>query len=267
MLYFYVGRTRSGRTRNDMGQEPYYFNLEKRERELELNYMLSSLLKTRIRMGISDEPDPEEDVNVYLAHLLVDFAQPDYRERAERYLGETDVEVIRRVDASRDNSWRFHIYKLNADHLLLSVGVLERVGERLSRASRGRDCDFYIGRGKTYYEIASGYQERIYRKETALGETLDRLSTFFEKYVGILGKVRGDYFHLVRQLSEGQVSRLLEELKAYEDESGLREKRDQFLDLYSEWLKTRQEPLRLKLDELAKEIRVIDPHFDFPKAA
>lgn len=55
----------------------------------------------------------------------------------------------------------------------------------------------------------------------------------------------------------------LNEFQEYEKRFLLKEKEDEFLDLYSQWLKTHEEGLRDKLLRLVKEIYHIEPSLNF----
>jgi len=61
----------------------------------------------------------------------------------------------------------------------------------------------------------------------------------------------GDVYHLERSVDPNRATRELNAL------------RDEFLDLYSEYLRTRRPELKPKVEALAKKIHAIDDSFKF----
>ncbi len=55
----------------------------------------------------------------------------------------------------------------------------------------------------------------------------------------------------------------IEDFRAYERKTCLKDKEDALLDLYSQWLKTKDENLKSKIKNLADEIKRLDPHLHF----
>ena len=96
--------------RNRVPQPTYYF-------------MMNCLLYSRMETGlVSNKDSYDEDVNVYLAHLLTSFVKPDYIHHAKKYLSKYDTEVFQRIANTTDARLKYTIYKTNADFLLVSVG-------------------------------------------------------------------------------------------------------------------------------------------------
>ena len=63
------------------------------------------------------------------------------------------------------------------------------------------------------------------------------------------------------EVSEARFKRFLKEMDAYERRLTFERTLDAFLDLYSEWKKTRDEPLKLRLVMLAFELHRLDHQF------
>jgi len=103
----------------------------------------------------------------------------------------------------------------------------------------------------------------MFRKATAITEVLEKLSRGFEQYVQILSHMRGEYFNILERLSTGEVYHLERSLDRFESGRELRALQDQFLDMYSEYLKSKDPELKLKLRELAKQIQKLDETFRF----
>ena len=67
-------------------------------------FMMRSLLRSRVDTGLASNQDLEdEDVNVYLAHLLQAFSDPQYLESSQPYLHRYDHEVFGRLSSSTDS--------------------------------------------------------------------------------------------------------------------------------------------------------------------
>ena len=64
-----------------------------------------------------------------------------------------------------------------------------------------------------------------------------------------------------QELSEARFKRFMKELEAYERQFTYERTLDAFLDLYSSWKKTHQQPLKLRLVMLAFELHRLDRQF------
>lgn len=73
------------------------------------------------------------------------------------------------------------------------------------------------------------------------------------------------------EISEARFKRFAKELQTYERKLTFQRTLDAFLDLYSNWKRTRQEPLKLRLVMLAFELHRLDREFQctlsFPEEA
>ena len=244
--------------------DPLYFNLKESKSESALAFLVESVLKSRIEMGLQQDPsDPDEDVNIYLAFLLLEAGHPAFGERLERYASRRDTDVFKMVEESQDNTLKYQVYKTNADHLLFSLGILHQVG-----TSVGPEAAFfektkhsYEGYAKTYYQFASEYHRLIHRKVTGLGIVLTKLSHCFERYEQILSHLQGEYLNFLRSPHQEGFATFLKDLERFEGQLKLHEKQDLFLDHYALYRRTKDPVLREKLVELIQEIQSLDPSF------
>ncbi len=253
-----------------------YLEIKGTSRDLKPTYyfMMKCLLYSRMETGLVSNKDYyDEDVNVYIAHLLNSFIKPDYVRRASKYLSKYDTEVFGRLAESKDARLKYTLYKTNADFLLVSLGIFnnpvgmdpENASTLLSPAKKlyQPSEEAYVGRGKTYYRFAYTYSQQIHDPHAAITEVMEKLSVGFEKYLRILSHMRGEYFNLMDRLSRGEIyhlERSLDESKKTED---LRTKQDDFLDLYMEWKANPTEETRAKVEALVAEIKELDPSFTF----
>ncbi|MEK7823974.1 MAG: hypothetical protein AAB290_02890, partial [Candidatus Eisenbacteria bacterium] len=67
----------------------YYVDLKESSRSVQPTYyfMINCLLYSRMETGlVSNQDFYDEDVNVYLAHLLHSFINPEYVEQSKKFL-------------------------------------------------------------------------------------------------------------------------------------------------------------------------------------
>jgi len=235
-------------------------------RERTSYFVLDSLLKSRIECGFeSNSARYDEDVNVYLVHLLSSLVRGFWlgQPTAQR-----DIDVFEQVRESADPRYKYGVYRANADYLLLSTSLftqspyVEKEGQRTFDGS-ARDR---IGRGKAYYHFASMFHERVRASSPAVANVLQRLSEDFERYVDVLFHMRGEYFHLYERLKEGQLMALQEEFfkpPPGNDQAVLSSLRDEFLDAYWSWHQRPTPVSRHQLVEAIARLRAADPGFDF----
>lgn len=244
-------------------KEPYlYFDIDKNERDTAIRYLLSAILRSRVDSGIDKViKEFDEDVNIYLAHLLFAVALPEYHELAEPYLSHESNDVLRWVKATEDRTIRYFIFKVNADHLLVHLAVFEDLAKDKWRGALERSEQHFAELGKAYYDQASNYHSRIYRKKTGVGEVLEKLSRNFDIYSDILRLVRRDYLHFVTRFRDQAFDRFVQDLNRFEVESHKHGKMDEFLDLYSAWVKTKDASLEARIHKVLHELRMIDPGF------
>jgi hypothetical protein len=258
-----------------------YIDLGSSRRELRPSYhfMMKCLLYSRMETGlVSNQDFYDEDVNVYIAHLLNSFIDPKYIERAGRYLSKYDTEVFSRLADSKDARLKYTLYKTNADFLLVSLGIFDNpaaadpasrpAGPMAERRILAPSEEAYVGRGKTYYRFAFTYSEQIHSPHAAITEVLEKLSIGFEKYLRILAHMRGEYLNLLDRLSRGEVYHLERSVDETRQGDDTRALQDRFLDLFLEWRRTGNERVKSEIEEIVARIRAVDPEFafEFPRS-
>lgn len=238
-------------------------------------FMMRSLLHSRVDLDEdSDENTYEEDVNVYLAHLLQAFSDPVYLEGAKPYLHRYDHEVFRRLARATDARLKYKIYKTNADFLLVSIGIfdnpelallsrLPRVSRRLYRRNLEPTEEAVMGRGRTYYEFAYQYSQLVPRRHPALTQVLGKLSEGFDRYTRILAHLRGEYMDIVAELSRGEIYHLERTVDSQRQRQVLQQRQDAFLDAYADWRRTHGDTERHRLAKAVRALQEIDPSFRF----
>jgi hypothetical protein len=229
-------------------------------------FMLNCLLYSRLEMGYPSNHDfYDEDVNVYLTNLLCSFMKPEYHRRAKKYLSRYDTNLFTKIEHSTDVRLKYTIYKTNADFLLISIGIFKNP-DRKKRSALPllKDSEeAYMGKAKAYYNFAYTYSQSMFKKSTGISEVLEKLSKGFERYVEILSHMRGEYFNILDRLSNGEIYHLERSIDRGKTSAKLKELQDQFLDLYSEYLKKKTTELKKKLEKMVVEIQRLDQSFKF----
>ena len=245
----------------------HYVDLQESSRELQPTYyfMINCLLYSRMETGlVSNQDFYDEDVNVYLAHLLHSFINPEYVEQSRKFLSRYDTDVFRRLSTSSDARLKYLIYKTNADFLLVSIGIFDNPNAAAANRSKiAPSEEAYIGRGKTYYHFAYSYSQQMPRKNQGVSDVLEKLSVGFDKYLRILSHMRGEYLDLMKRLSKGEVYHLERSVNEASRQEMLRVKQDELLELFSAWKKEPTAETEENLARVVGEIREINPSFNF----
>ena len=227
-------------------------------------FIMNALLYSRMEAGYpSNREFFDEDVNVYLANLLVSRidpspgAVPDAVACADAALFEDA--------AARGDRARYELYRGCADALLVSLGIFRNArGRRPSSASRiAPPARTYIGRGKTYYAIASSLAATLARRGNAVADVLGKLSRGFERYLAVLSHLGGEHFGIVAAISDGTLYHLERSTNPALERSGAAEAYDRFLDQYSAYRRDPTPRGKHLLADAARAVREFDPSFAF----
>jgi len=244
-----------------------YFNLDTQTKESALAYLLEALLRSReeSKLTANKESAVDEDVNVYLAHLLLAFATHSYQEMVSKYLSGYDSDVRELAEEANDRHIRYFILKSNADNLLINLGVFQNLKRtiRFGGMTVSRSEKYFAENAIAYYQEAADCNQRIYRKRTAVKEVLLKLAANFEEYKELLKSTRKDYFNFLNRFQDTEFNAFLGSIAIYEKELEIKVLVNEFLDLYLKWLKEPNEVLELNIRELAQRIKRRDPQFSF----
>jgi len=174
-------------------------------------FLMEQLLEARREsMFPTNGAGPDEDVNVFLSHLLSEFLKGHHDTRvqwgADPLLTPPAKELGRR---SRAN-W----YRVNADHRLLYLGLMDR-GDNLRRRrvhfgmteEETRNRDLVIGR--SCYGMAADLLEGRSCANSGLAPVLRKLETNFEDYIHVMGVLATRKFGLGAVLSDNDLEELL----------------------------------------------------------
>lgn len=126
----------------------------------------------------------EEDINQYLTLTLADLANPKTLDMLNEYLVDINADVGQIAGQVPHRSQKYHLYRINADFLLLNLGLFDG-GVRYPG-------DAYFDKGGSYYQFAAASLKAIQGGRTGLSDVFDKLSVHFGRYVDILRQMRRD---------------------------------------------------------------------------
>jgi hypothetical protein len=237
-------------------------------------FLLRCLLGARAEAELpTGDEDFAEEVNVYLVGLMQRFLSAAYHEEIARDIYWNDRDLSQHVHEAHDDRTTFRLYKTNADHLLLAIGLFSSVpaGRYHAAPLALRQPEEYIGRGGTYYQLASVALRRLNRRCTASEMALERLGGQFADYAGLLRRVRVSYFHLTQRLGDARLHHLMQPTQDPSEVSTeeVADRYDDFLDCFSAWRQLPTEENRQLLQEAVNRLEQADPEFRFqiPDAA
>ena len=221
-------------------------------------FVMQSLFQARDDLGLGELVN-DEDVNVYLADLLVDRIPA--QEGAELY--NYDFEVAERLSAC-DGAQSFYLLKRHADYILVSLGIFQALPRR---GGRHLTRNHYVDWGRSYYDRAASFRRQIDRAATARVHVLRKLANGFENYVAVLDHMRAEYLGLRHRLSPGVMFHLEKDAHTGAHGGRLRHAVDALLDAYSLWLTQRSPAHKSEVLSALEKIQKLDPRFTWPTDA
>jgi hypothetical protein len=255
--------------KNQKRSAPYlYFSLSNEDRESAIYFLLESILKSKDQsLGLTRTLSFDEDVNIYLAHLLFAVSLPEYHDMADPFLSNNTNEVFEWVRETDDPMLRYFIFKVNADHLLVESTIFSPDPKLAKRFPAKKDVPDEKNEDRLsailYYNQASRCHAGLYDKKTGVGEVLGKIAGQFDTYRQVLAGVKEDYFKFIECFREQAFQHFLLKLSGYE-KAHLRDiKMEQFLEAYQGWMTTRSAEIKRKVLCLAQELGQLDPQFRF----
>jgi hypothetical protein len=224
-------------------------------------FFINSFLLSRIDSDMpSDLAEYDEDVNIYTAALLAGVVSGREDLIRADLVSTRDADVFARVQDSKNQRLRYQVYKANADFLYVSLGLFTEAVTSDSGTVE-EDAARLAGRGKSYYQFASAYAERLYGSRAGIAEVMDKLSRNFEAYTRVMSWMSGEYLNLVRHMSEGEVFHIERDAQVRFEDAHKAHTWDALLDSYVEWQKTHAIEARRRLVRAARELKRTDPSF------
>ena len=243
----------------------YYFNIpDVSKKESAINRLLDSLINARKKAKFpSNAQGFDEDVNLYMAHLLYAMSMPNYTSITEQYISFYNAEVRVLADMAEDKYLKYFILKVNADNLLIHLGIFQDLAQRKHKKDKQKDIDAYVNDAQEFYMSAAQLNKKIYRRKTAIADVLSKLAKNLPSYVKVLFYLRKDFFLFLNRYEDSEFCTFLDHMKRYEKKMEFEQKQNLFLDLYSQWLKRKSSMLRSKINNICHELHELDPTFKF----
>jgi hypothetical protein len=217
--------------------------------------MLENLLEARAESSFpTGSRCADEDVNVYLAHLLTQHLL----EPSPAYVrGGSEPLLHPPAKTSPNPTERVEHYRRNGDHRLLSLGLYGR-GDLCRRRQPpwGWSTEEIQQRdmidGRSCYSTAVNLLRGKRTSRIALVPILTKLAHFFDGYVYILQVLARRRFGLSAKLTDRQLDGLEAESPSNDDQaSDTSDRMDEFLDLLSSYQRQPTETGKRLLAELA----------------
>lgn len=120
----------------------------------------------------------DEDVNQYITLTLSDLVKPQSLALVNKYLVGMQSDAGQMAVQTEERSTKFIVYRVNADYLLLYLGLFSTDTNLLG--------DAYIDKGGFYYFSAATSLKEISGGRSPLSDVMEKLSNQFGKYVEIL---------------------------------------------------------------------------------
>jgi hypothetical protein len=226
-------------------------------------FFINSFLLSRIDSEMpSDLKEYDEDVNVYTASLLAGVVTGQHDLLQSDYISTRDADVFARIQETKDQRLRYRVYKANADFLYVSLGIFGESSLVGDAPETDEDAqNRFTGRGKSYYQFASAYAERLFGRGAAIAEVMDKLSRNFEAYTKVMVWMSGEYLHLMDQLSSGELYHLEHDTQEHFERSHKTSSWDELLDSYVTWRNSRSKESLRRVARAARALKRIDPTF------
>jgi len=126
----------------------------------------------------ANEMKYDEDVNQYITLILAELANPKSLAFQNQYTVGIDADVGQIAVSLREQIKTYFLYKINADFLLLSLGLFRPDTNILGAA--------YFDKGESYYFSAASNLKAVKGGRSGMSDVLEKMSGGFGKYVEIL---------------------------------------------------------------------------------
>ena len=241
-------------------QDADYIDLQNGEREPLFFFMLNAYLCSRL--DIEQESDEDEEVNVYIAHLLHSLVDGTFYTENAEVLADAPYDVFAKVEERASDRHKLKVYRTNADHRLVAYGLFDGFGNHQGlyrKSTTPQEC--YLEQAQQYYGWAACFSERLPRHQ-GLACALHKLARDFEMYQSVLSHMGATYFGLMSRLSPGEIFHL--ERQAHEAAKPvLREGAlDQMLDAYGQWCREPNAESRQRFRQACDIYREFDKTFN-----
>lgn len=197
----------------------------------------------------------DEDVDVYIAHLLYAVALPNYRCLVENYVSLDIKDVESMIQCADDDYLKYYIYKVNGDNAMLEIGINQ---------NRLLDLGETLAKARWFYQKAASMNRIMHKKKTALSQVLTKLAKDIIDHTMALEKIRKQYYKFYCYYEDKKFTKFNKKMKRYEKNFWYNKKMDKFLELYNLHLKDRQNSvLKTRINLLAEDLKKMNKNFKF----
>lgn len=217
-----------------MGRAMKFTHLDTNDLETTESYFFEQFLRARIKSGNESNEDYDlilelgrdddwhdqnwaaiknnelkydEDVNQYITLTLAELANPQVLPLINKYLVSLETDIGQEAVSFNDRAKKYLAYKINADFLLLNLGLFHSDSNVLGNA--------YFDKGETYYYSAATSLKAIKGGRSGLSDVMEKLSERFGKYVEILRAMKNqheNYFSFHVRIPDAELKRFEHEL-------------------------------------------------------
>jgi len=120
----------------------------------------------------------DEDVNQYITLTLADLVNPRTLDLIHKYTVGIDSDAGQIAVNLEERFKKYFLYKINADFLLLNLGLFNPDTNVLGNA--------YFDKGETYYFCAASSLKGAHGGRSGMSDVLEKLALGFGRYVEIL---------------------------------------------------------------------------------
>lgn len=217
-----------------MEAQDEFMDMKTGKQQTLLFFMFNSFLFSRIE--INKETDGDEEVNVYMAHLLLSLVDGRlFSEHADR-LAITPADVFLKAEQEDSPRRKFQVYRANADHRLIFYCVFSGTGKHQSLYRQQFTLpESYPEEAQTYYGRAALAAFRLPTRYQGLALAINKIAENFETYRAILTHMSGNYLNLYCQITPGQLFHLQHEANKVTSPEIKKIALDQMLDAFNAW--------------------------------
>ena len=157
-------------------------NLKKDRKTIRSAEITKNMLSTKLSLGMINEDEIDEAIDIYLSGTLTDFPDLGYND----YIT-LEPTLYRRIDKMPSNRFKFGVYRANAENLLVASTLFGFDGKRPKKFRKKS-----LTLSRYFYFIATNHAARGMIKRFYI-DTLDRLCKEFDKWTEVLDNVKIDH--------------------------------------------------------------------------
>ncbi|MBL8026481.1 MAG: hypothetical protein JNL74_08715 [Fibrobacteres bacterium] len=234
-----------------------------------LSYFLNAVISARMETGLrSNTLELDEDVNVYLAGMMIRFAEGRAMLGRNPYNVMKESEIIAAQESRKDIRERYWLYKENAEAILFNITIMGGIEKDLTGAKSWMALgeDVYLARCRSYFAMAASYARQTAKKEYAIAVAMEKIVENFTVYLNILYHIRDHYFRFEDKFTDGEWFHFVHKNIIHKpgvDSKVYVQLMDSFLEKLSLWKKTHANEDRDLLRIMAAELKRLNPEFTY----